>query len=101
MTTRFPKALRWEVFARDKQCVLATLLPGHVCRDIWSQVHAANDFDRLTVEHIKLELGMSVPRIHDLQHCVALCGFTNNKPPSKAERALMRDYLARLYPVAA
>lgn len=98
---RFPKALRWAVFARDEMCVLAKLQPGHVCRDQWNQPHAPNDFDRLQIEHIKLELGMSVPRIHDLQHCVTLCAFTNGKPPSKEERALMRGYLAELYPAVA
>ena len=98
---RFPKALRWEVFSRDGGCILAKLQPGHQCRDRWGQPHAPNNFDVLSIEHIKLELGMSVPRIHDLQHCVTLCAFTNGKPPSKEERALMRAYLAKFDEVTA
>lgn len=101
MTQRVTKALRWAVFVRDGGCVLHKLMEGHVCRDTWGQEHAWNDLDRCSLEHLKWQLGMSVPRIHDLQHCVTLCAFTNGKPPSKEERALMRAYLAALYPVAA
>ena len=94
----FPKALRWEVFARDKQCVLATLEPGHQCFDVWHQPHAANDFDRLTIEHVKLELGMSAPRIHDAAHCLTLCGFANFSVPSKEQRRKFREYLSAFGP---
>ncbi len=99
--TAIPKAVRWAVYARDKQCLLATLEPGHVCRDQWDQPHAPNDFDRLSVEHVKLELGMSVPRIHDLQHCVTLCMAANLRPPTKEQRAEFRRYLSEVSTVTA
>jgi hypothetical protein len=91
---RVSKALRWAVFIRDGGCVLAKLEPGHECRDIWSQRHAANDFDRLTLEHVKSDLRMGVRAENDEAHLVALCGYANNRPPSKTQRALMREYLA-------
>jgi hypothetical protein len=93
-----PKGLRWAVFSRDGGCILASLQEGHQCKDRWNQPHAPNNFDVLSVEHIKLELGMSVPRIHDLQHCVTLCAAANINVPSKAQRELMRSYLRGLYP---
>lgn len=91
-----PKGLRWAVFVRDGGCVLAKLEPGHVCRDIWNQQHAPNDFDRLTLEHVKSELRMGVRAENDLEHLVALCGYTNVNVPSKVQRGLMRDYLAKV-----
>jgi len=97
----FPKGLRWAVFVRDGGCVLAKLEPGHVCRDVWSQPHASNDFDRLTLEHVKSELAMGKRAPSDMEHLVALCGLANFEVPSKVQRALFRAYLARFYGVAA
>ena len=94
--TRVPKSLRWAVFIRDGGCVLAKLEPGHVCRDIWSQQHAPNDFDRLTLEHVKSDLRMGVRAPNDMEHLVALCGYVNVNVPSKAQRGLFRDYLASM-----
>lgn len=92
----FPKALRWAVFARDGGCVLAALEPGHQCRDVWNQPHAANDFDRLTLEHVKSDLRMGVRAPNDAEHLVTLCGAANVGVPSKAQRAMFREYLARV-----
>ena len=96
-----PKGLRWAVFIRDGGCVLAKLEPGHVCRDVWSQVHAPNDFDRLTLEHVKTDLRMGVRAENDMDHLVALCGLANFEVPSKAQRALFREYLRTVNAVPA
>lgn len=93
---RITKGLRWAVFARDGGCVLHFLEPGHECRDVWGQPHAWNDTDRLTVEHIKSELRMGVRAPNDMEHLVTLCGAVNVGVPSKAQRALFREYLARM-----
>lgn len=90
---RVSKELRWAVLIRDGGCVLHKLEPGHVCRDIWGQTHAWNDTDRCTLEHVKSDLRMGVRAPSDLEHLVALCGYENNRPPSKAHRALFREYL--------
>lgn len=93
----FPKGLRWAVFARDGGCVLAKLEPGHhQCRDVWGQPHAANDFDRLTLEHVKDALAMGKRAPNDMAHLVTLCGMVNVEVPSKAQRMLFRAYLARV-----
>ncbi len=88
-----PKGLRWAVFIRDGGCVLAKLEPGHECRDVWGQKHAPNDTDRLTLEHVKTDLAMGQRAPSDLEHLVALCGLANFEVPSKAQRALFREYL--------
>lgn len=91
----FPKGLRWEVFARDKQCILATLEPGHVCRDVWQQVHASNDFDRLTLEHVHRDGSMMGKRApNEARSLVTLCGTENFAVPSRARRDAFRAYLA-------
>lgn len=91
-----PKALRWAVFARDGGCVLAKLEAGHACRDIWGQTHAPNDFDRLTLEHVKSDLRTGVRAPNDLAHLVALCGYANVNVPTKTQRALFRSYLSEV-----
>ena len=96
-----PKGLRWAVFVRDEGCVLAKLEPDHECRDVWGQKHSPNNFDRLSLEHVKSDLRMGVKAPNDPEHLVALCGYTNVNVPSKAQRALMRAYLRELYGVAA
>jgi hypothetical protein len=98
-----PKGLRWEIFARDKACVLSFLEEGHVCKDVWSQVHAPNDFDRLTLEHVHVTGSMMGKRApNEARSLVALCGLANFEVPSKAQRDAFRAYLDGIYgPVAA
>jgi hypothetical protein len=88
------KQLRWGVLIRDGGCVLHRLEPGHVCKDVWGQEHAWNDLDKCTLEHVKSDLRMGVRAPNDMDHLVALCGYANVNVPSKAQRALFRDYLA-------
>ena len=93
------KALRWEVFARDGECVLAKIEPDHVCKDIWNQEHAPNDFDRLTLEHVHREgrmMGRRAPS--DARHLIALDGFANFSVPSKVQREAFRAYLEVVAP---
>jgi hypothetical protein len=81
------------VMRRDRECVLAKRDRMHICRDKWGYWHASNDVNRLTLEHVKDELRAGVRAKSDLLHLVALCAAANAKPPSKDERAWMREYL--------
>jgi hypothetical protein len=85
--------LRLRVFARDRGCV-APLLGGSVM-DCWG---------RLTLEHVKDEPRMGVRAPSDMAHLVTLCeghtedgrraGYQWNS--TKANRALVREYLAKV-----
>ena len=81
---------------RDKQCVLSVLEEGHECRDRWGVSHAPDVIDALTLEHVKPNLAMGIKKLDDIRWCVALCGAANNRPPTKAQRAMFRDYLERV-----
>jgi len=89
---------RADVLSRDRGCVLASLEPGHVCRDIFGNAHAPGDLARLTLEHIHMDgsmMGKRAPSTPDSM--VALCGLANNRPPSRVQRELMRTYLRGLH----
>ena len=79
---------------RDRVCVLSFLEEGHECRTAYGTPHAPNEW--LTYEHVKPALGMGVKKFDDPRWGVALCGYANNRPPTKAQRALFREYLADL-----
>ena len=86
--------LREAVMDRDGGCVLYRLEPGHVCYTRWGSEHPWDATDLLTLEHVKAELRMGKRAPDDIGFLVALCGYANNRPPSKAQRALFREYLA-------
>lgn len=88
-----PKTLRWAIYIRDGGCLLYKLEPGHVCRDLWNQEHAHNDFDRLTLEHVKDQSMMGKRAPSDEQHMVALCAASNIGVPSRSQREAFRAYL--------
>ncbi len=83
-----------QVMERDKACVLSFLEPGHECRTRWGTPHPPDAIDFLTFEHVKEHLALGMRKVDDARWAVALCGAANNRPPTKAQRALMRDYLA-------
>ncbi len=88
--------VREAVLRRDRGCVLALLQPlSHSCRDAWGNYHSMWDQDVLTLEHVKdadaLSMGKRAPS--DPQHLVALCAHANIGVPSKAQRAMLRQYL--------
>ena len=86
--------VREAVLRRDVGCVLATLDPQHhVCRDAWGNPHLPFDLSKLTLEHVKDELMMGKRAPSDPQHLVALCAHANIGVPSKAQRAMLRQYL--------
>jgi hypothetical protein len=85
-----------QVMDRDRACVLSFLEPGHECRTVYGTPHPADAVHLLTFEHVKEHLAMGMRKVDDARWAVALCGAANNRPPTKAQRALMRDYLARL-----
>jgi hypothetical protein len=87
-------AVHAAVIMRDRACVLSFLERGHECRDIFGDPHRPDDVGRLTLEHVKSELRMGRRAESDLAHLVLLCGAANNRPPSKVQRALFREYLA-------
>lgn len=89
----FPKGLRWEVLIRDGGCLLAKIEPGHICRDVWGQQHAANDLDRLTLEHVKDASMMGRKAPTDAAHLVALCAAANFAVPNHSQREAFRAYL--------
>jgi hypothetical protein len=91
----------WEaVMQRDRRCVLSFLEEGHVCQTVFRREHAPDDIKFLTVEHVKPKLRMGKRADDDLAQMVALCGFANNRPPTKAQRELMRAYLAEHYGIS-
>jgi len=81
---------------RDRRCVLSFLEPGHECRNRWGQLHLPDAIDALTLEHVKPKLAMGIRKLDDPRWCVALCGAANNRPPTKVQRALFRDYLSKV-----
>jgi hypothetical protein len=94
--SRVTPELRAAVFARDKRCVLFDLDPTHVCRDVWGQVHMPTATHLLTVEHVKSDLRMGVRAPSDMEHLVAMCGYSNVAVPSKDQRQRIREYLERV-----
>jgi len=86
--------VREAVLRRDQMCVLAkTRYPGHICRTAWGYQHRPTDLDLLTMEHVKDDLAMGKRAPSDPQHLVALCAHANIGVPSKAQRAMLRQYL--------
>jgi len=86
--------VREAVLRRDQMCVLAFLDESHTyCRDAWGNEHPADDLSKLSLEHVKDELAMGKRAPSDPQHLVALCAHANIGVPSKAQRALLRQYL--------
>lgn len=94
--TRVPPKLRAAVMDRDRRCVLFNLDPDHACRDQWGQPHIASRTDLLTIEHVKRELRMGPRAEHSMETCVAMCWSGNLGPPTKVQRALIREYLAEV-----
>lgn len=84
------------VMERDGRCVLSFLEPGHECRTRFGTPHPADAVPLLTFEHVKPDLAMGIRKVDDARWAVALCGAANNRPPTKAQRALMREYLGSL-----
>jgi len=99
---RVDPTIRAEIMLRDKECVLAKIEPGHVCRDIWGDVHAPDNLARLSLEHVKMNgsmMGKRAPSTPDSM--LALCGWANVRVPSRSQREAMRAYLRALYPATA
>jgi hypothetical protein len=70
----------------------------HVCRDQWGNRHSAWNLSRLTLDHVKDELGMGKRAPSDKRHLVAMCHAGNTKPPTAIEREAERKYLAEVEP---
>lgn len=84
----------WEaVMERDKGCVLHRLEPGHTCYTRWGAEHPWDATDLLTIEHVKPDLRMGVRAPDSMQTMLALCGHANNRPPTKVQRRMFREYL--------
>lgn len=81
------------LWARDLGCVLSFLQAGHVCTNKWGDVIDWQNAG-ITVEHVKPQLRMGVRARSILAETVLLCAGSNIGVPSKAQRALIRDYIA-------
>jgi hypothetical protein len=79
---------------RDGACVLSLMETMHRCRNQWGDPIAAFDLGAMTLEHVKSELRMGKRAPSDPAHLVTLCGYANVNVPTKAQRELMRRYLA-------
>jgi hypothetical protein len=90
--------VRDAVLRRDGICVLALYEREHICRNRWGREHAPTEVSELTVEHVHDFLMMGKRAPSDPEHLVALDFAANFRPPTKAQRALFREYLAALYP---
>jgi hypothetical protein len=88
--------VRAAVLRRDKACVLFQLHRGHLCKDAWGNPHAPYDVSKLTLEHVKDDLAMGKRAPSDPRHLVALCAHANIGVPSKAQRAMLRQYLREM-----
>lgn len=86
--------VRRAVMDRDQVCVLSFLEPGHECRNVWGETHPPDE--QLTYEHVKPYLAMGLRKGDDPRWGVALCWAGNVRPPTKAQRTLFREYLARV-----
>ena len=85
--------IREDVFERDRGCVLARLDKAHQCRDQWNTPHPSWELGRMSLEHVKDELRMGKRAPSDPAHMVTLCWSANLRPPTKAQRAMFREYL--------
>ena len=99
---RVETAVRQESAARDRRASLSKIEPGHVCRNIWGDVHAPDDVKQLSLEHVKMTGSMMGKRAPSTaQSMIALCAWANVRVPNRSQRNAMRAYLRALYPVAA
>jgi hypothetical protein len=83
-----------EVMRRDRVCVLSFLEEGHQCRDVWGTPHAPDQSP--TYEHVKRDLALGIKKVDDPRWGVRLCGYANNRPPTKVQRAMFRLYLSKV-----
>ena len=97
--------MRERVLRRDGACVAAVLesrgmvdTRDHVCRDQWGAEHDPRALGRLTLEHVKDDLAMSMRAPSDERHLVACCYGLNVGVPSKTWRAAFRAYLRSVPP---
>lgn len=88
--------LREAVMERDGGCILHFLEPGHECFTRFGTPHRWDATDLCSLEHVKEDLRMGKRAPDDLGFLVALCGAANDRPPSKVQRAMFREYLARV-----
>lgn len=90
-------AIRYQVMLRDKACLLSKIEPGHVCRNIWGDVHAPDDVKQLSLEHVHLTGSMMGKRAPSTAaSMIALCAWANVRVPSRVQRNAMRTYLAEV-----
>lgn len=79
---------------RDHGCVAAQVLPGHLCRDRFGNIHAWDDWRYLTPEHFREDYAVKGDRApSDLEHTVLLCAATNIGAPSKLLREKFRAWV--------
>lgn len=98
MSNPFPDGLKDEVLDRDKVCFMYKLDRSHICRTRFGVMHGPGDRVRLTLDHVKMRIALSIRKVHKPWTLVAMCGYENNRPPTQETREAERAYLAKLYP---
>ncbi len=79
--------------ARDRGCVLAILVPGHVCRNANGEI-PWNALNLMSIEHVKEGLGGHKPPL-DRRHAVLACPWSNIVTVETSKyRQDIRDYIA-------
>jgi hypothetical protein len=94
------------VFARDRICFGFRRDPAHVCRNQWGDVHAPDDRNWLTLDHVHRESErvpygsgtMGDRAKSDARHLTPACSALNVGVPSAIIRAAERDYLTEVAP---
>lgn len=72
---------------------MSFLEEGHECRDWWNRPMDWRDRRGLSVEHVKPFLMLGRRAKNKPSEAVLLCAGANLRPPTKAQRALFREYL--------
>jgi hypothetical protein len=98
---------RLAVLERDQRCFGTRLNRAHVCRDQWGNPHHADDWLKLTMDHVHCVASGACPHLDqpsrwarhrtralsDPRHMVAMCHALNVGAPSKEIREAERQYL--------
>jgi hypothetical protein len=91
---KVPPELAHYIFRRDRICI-ARRKEGsaHICRTRFGDVHEPDDWDYLTLEHVKLELRAGKRAEPTKRTLTLACGWANNEGWCSANRIWVRDYI--------
>lgn len=101
--------LKLVVAARDGGClathrgVFGDDVAPDMCRDARGYLMTSTDYFRLEFDHVKEQQAMALRAPNDEAHGIAVCPWHHRlsrewRSDTAAHRAVIRDYLRRLYP---